>query len=300
MNSGILTLALLDGVSYAGMLFIVSLGLTFIFGVTNILNVAHGSLYACGGYATASIGLWLMGNDGGIINSIFSIIAGTLLVGVIVGLILEYLLRFFEKKPPILQLIITFAFFMILEDVQRLIWGTSPYFVSTIVGEMGNVEVLGVFYTNYQLIVLPGAAVIIYFILNWFLKHSLLGKKIVAVTHNKEVAVGMGVDAKKIKKITFIIGGLLGAFGGALASPTTSMVPGISADIIVLSFAVVATAGLGQVTGALIAALIIGIFRSLSIYLYPELEVVIPYVIMGTVLLFKPQGLFTVEKARRI
>ncbi len=300
MSLDILSLALMDGVSYAGLLFLVSLGLTFIFGVTNILNVAHGSLYACGGYATASIGLWLAEKEGGVLNAIIAMVVGTLAVGVLLGLLLEYLLRFFERREPILQLIVTFGVFMMLEDLQRMIWGTEPYFVSTIVDELGNIELLGVVYTQYQLFVTPGIALLIYFALNGFLKHSLMGRKIVAATHDHEVATALGIDARKVKRITFILGGVLGALGGALASPTTSMVPGMSAEIIVLSFAVVATAGLGQVTGALIAALMIGISRSLSIYLWPEIEVVMPYLIMGAVLLAKPQGLFSIDQARKI
>ena len=95
-------------------------------------------------------------------------------------------------------------------------------------------------------------------------------------------------------------GAVLGALGGALASPTTSLVPGIGADMIVLSFAVVASAGLGQITGALITALLIGLSRSFCVYLAPEFEVVMPYLIMVLVLLARPQGLFTVVQARKI
>ena len=100
--------------------------------------------------------------------------------------------------------------------------------------------------------------------------------------------------------LTIVIGASLGALGGALSSPTTSLVPGIGAEMMVLSFAVVATAGLGQIGGAAIAALMIGIARSFAIYLVPELEVLVPYLIMVLVLLVRPQGMFSVAEARRI
>jgi branched-chain amino acid transport system permease protein len=189
---------------------------------------------------------------------------------------------------------------MIFEDVQRLVWGTQPYFVADVVNQMGTSELMGVVYMNYQLFFVPGAAVAVYFALKWFLNQTLMGKQIVAVTHDREVATALGINAKRIAYLTFVVGAVLGALGGALASPTTSLVPGIGADMIVLSFAVVASAGLGQITGALLTALMIGLSRSFCVYLAPEMEVVMPYLIMVLVLLVRPQGLFTVAQARKI
>lgn len=300
MSSDVLILALLDGVSYAGLLFLVALGLTFIFGVVRILNVAHGSLYACGGYAAASFGLWFGQGGDSLAASLGALIGGAIAVGIVLGTVLMLLLRSFQNRDPILQLLVTFGAFMIFEDLQRLIWGTQPYFVSDVVGQMGTSELLGVVYMNYQLLFVPGAALGIYLLLRWFLGHTLLGRQIIAVTHDREVATALGINAKRIAYLTFVVGALLGSLGGALASPTTSLVPGIGADMIVLSFAVVASAGLGQISGALITALLIGLSRSFCVYLMPELEVVMPYVIMVLVLLVRPQGLFTVAQARRI
>ncbi len=298
MSKDILILALLDGVSYAGLLFLVALGLTFIFGVVRILNVAHGSLYACGGYGAATLGLWLGGGSLG--ASLAALIGASIVVGIVLGTLLMLLLRRFQDRDPILQLLVTFGAFMIFEDLQRMIWGTQPYFVADVVNQMGTSEVLGVIYMNYQLLFVPGSALGVYALLQWFLNRTLMGRQIVAVTHDREVATAMGINAKRIAYLTFVVGAMLGSLGGALASPTTSLVPGIGADMIVLSFAVVATAGLGQISGALITALLIGLSRSFCVYLYPELEVVMPYVIMVLVLLMRPQGLFTVAQARRI
>ncbi|WP_226502556.1 branched-chain amino acid ABC transporter permease [Pseudomonas sp. MWU16-30317] len=300
MTRDIFMLALLDGVSYAGLLFLVALGLTFIFGVVRILNVAHGSLYACGGYAAASLGVWLGQGGDSLAASLTALIGGALLVGVVLGTVLMLLLRRFQDHDPILQLLVTFGAFMIFEDLQRMIWGTQPYFVSDVVNQMGTSQLLGVMYMNYQLMFVPGAAIAVYLLLQWFLRRTLMGRQIVAVTHDREVATAMGINAKRIAYLTFVVGAMLGSLGGALASPTTSLVPGIGADMIVLSFAVVASAGLGQISGALIVALMIGLSRSFCVYLMPELEVVMPYVIMVLVLLIRPQGLFTVAQARRI
>ena len=300
MGVDTLLLALIDGVSYAGLLFLVALGLTFIFGVVRVLNVAHGSLYAFGGYSAASMGIWFAQGSGSITLSILALILGAGVVGVILGYGLMLLLHRFRDRDPIIQLLVTFGAFMVLEDVQVMIWGTQPYFVSDVVFQMGDTNLLGVVFMNYQLWFIPSVALAVYVLLSWFLKHSLKGRQIIAVTHDREVATALGVNAGRIASFTFIIGASLGALGGALASPTTSLVPGVGADMIVLSFAVVATAGLGQISGALIVALMIGIARSLSVYFLPQFEVVMPYIIMMAVLLIRPQGLFTVAEARRI
>ena len=300
MSRDIFILAMLDGMSYAGLLFLVALGLTFIFGVVRILNVAHGSLYAFGGYGAASLGLWLGQGSESAVASVLLLVTGAIAVGIVLGTVLMLLLRQFQDRDPILQLLVTYGTFMIFEDLQRMIWGTQPYFVADVVNQMGTSELLGVVYMNYQLLFVPGAAMAVYFLLKWFLNSTLMGRQIIAVTHDREVATALGINARRIAYLTFVVGAVLGALGGALTSPTTSLVPGIGADMIVLSFAVVASAGLGQITGALITALLIGLSRSFCVYLAPEFEVVMPYLIMVLVLLARPQGLFTVVQARKI
>jgi branched-chain amino acid transport system permease protein len=197
-------------------------------------------------------------------------------------------------------LLVTFAAFMILEDLQRLIWGVQPVFVSDVVTRLGTLDVAGVTYTRYQLLVLPLVAVIAFVGLRWFLGKTTLGRQIAAVTHHREMATALGVNTGKITWLTMVMGAAFGALGGALASPTTSFTPGIGADMMVLSFAVVATAGLGQIGGAALASLLIGLARAFSVCLMPELEVLTPYLIMLVVLLIRPEGLFSTPQARRI
>jgi branched-chain amino acid transport system permease protein len=219
----------------------------------------------------------------------------------VLGVLIErQLLQRIYVKAEVLQLLVTFAVFMILEDVQRLVWGVQPYFVDTPLRLLGTLEVGGVYYTRYQLLLLPATAVVVLIGLRWFLRHTLQGKLITAVTEDHEMAMAVGIDANRVYVVTFVIGAFFAALGGALASPTTSLVPGIGTDMIVLSFAVVATAGLGQVEGAALAALMIGLGRSLAVYLMPEVEVLVPYLVMVLVLLVRPQGLFGVVSVRRI
>ena len=301
MNAQLFVLAVLDGISYAALLFLVALGLTLIFGVMRILNIAHGSFYAVGGYTAATFGIAIAKYGLPSWLALPALFAAAVVVGVVLGAVMEFaLLRRILNKDPILQLLVTFAAFMIIEDLQRLIWGVQPYFVSDVVNQLGTANVAGITYTRYQLIVLPLVALAALFLLRWFLGRTALGRQITAVTHHREVATAMGVNAAKVSLLTFIIGAALGALGGALASPTTSLLPGVGAEMIVLSFAVVATAGLGQIGGAMIAALMIGLARSFAVYLAPELEVLAPYFIMVVVLLVRPRGLFADAETRSI
>ena len=301
MNLQILGLALFDGIAYAALVFMVAVGLTLIFGVLRILNIAHGSFYAIGAYLVASIGGAVFAAGWSPLLAFPLMLIAACLVGVLLGGPIErFLLRRIYNAEEALQLLVTFAVFMILEDVQRLVWGVQPYFEASALQLMGNIEVLGIFYTVYQLVFLPSVAIAVLILLRIYLRHTLSGKLILAVTEDREGAAAIGIDADRIFMLTFVIGSALAAFGGALASATTSVLPGMGADMIVLSFAVAATAGLGQIEGTAIAALLIGFGRSFAVYFAPELDVLMPYLIMLLVLLWRPEGLFGVTHTRKI
>ncbi|MCE0506564.1 branched-chain amino acid ABC transporter permease [Roseivivax sp. GX 12232] len=301
MNLSLILLAVFDGVSYAALVFMVAVGLTLIFGVLRILNVAHGSLYAIGAYLTASIGGAVVAAGYSPILAFPLMLIAAALVGVLLGAPIErLLLRRIYAKSEVLQLLVTFAVFMILEDVQRLVWGNQPYFESSALQLLGNIQVFGVYYTSYQLVLLPVVALLTLIGLRLFLRRTLTGKLITAVTEDREAARSIGIDADRVYLMTFVLGAALAGLGGALASPTTSVLPGIGAEMIVLSFAVVATAGLGRIEGAAVAALLIGLGRSAATYAMPELQVLVPYLIMLAVLLVRPEGLFGTPAARKI
>ena len=299
MNSTLFVLASLDGLSYAALVFLVSVGLSLIFGVLRIVNVAHGSLYAFGAYLAATLSLlvtpispWL---------TYPALLVASLVIGIVAGGLIERLLlsRVYGREE-VLQLLITFAVFMIMDNLQRLIWGVQPIYAAEPLKLLPNVSIFGVSYTSYQVIVLPIVAVLALFGLRYFLRRTLMGSVILAVTEDREAATAIGINAQKVYLITFVIGATLAALGGALASPTTSLVPGMGTEMIVLSFAVAATAGLGQIEGTAITALAIGMARAFVIYLQPEFEVLVPYLIMVAVLLVRPEGLFGATKLRKI
>lgn len=301
MSLQTLALVIADGVAYAALVFLVSVGLSLVFGVMRILNVAHGSFYALGAYVTASIVTALLAAKLSPWLSFPAMLLAAVLVGGLAGGALEaLLLRRIYGKDESLQLLATFAVFMILENLQRMIWGVQPYAASDPVQLLGNIEIAGISYTAYQAIALPLVAIGALIGLRLFLRRTLAGRVIMAVTEDRETATTIGIDTKHVFFVTFVIGSCLAALGGALAAPTTSIIPGMGADMIVLSFAVAATAGLGQIEGAALTALMIGLGRSLAVYNWPELDVLIPYLIMVIVLLIRPQGLFALPAARRI
>lgn len=296
-----LLLAALDGLAYGSLIFLVAVGLSLIFGVLGIVNVAHGSFYAIGAYVAAASVLALGAAGLPTWLAFPALLLSAALVGILLGGLTEaLLLRRIYGKEEVLQLIVTFAVFMILEDAQKVVFGVQPYFANAPMNWLGTVEVFGIFYTGYQLILMPLVALAVLLGLRFFLRRTSFGRAIVAVTQDREAATAMGIDATRVYLITFIIGASLAALGGALASATTSLTPGIGAGTLVLSFAVAATAGLGRIEGAAVAALLIGLGRSAAVYFAPEFDVLIPYLIMMVVLLIRPQGLFSTVQTRKV
>jgi branched-chain amino acid transport system permease protein len=301
----LLGLALLDGLAYAALVFMVAVGLSLVFGVMRVVNVAHGGFFALGACTAASIGIFIAAQKLSPWLAFGGLLLAAAIAGGALGAAVEWLLlRKIYAKDEVLQLLVTFALFMIFEDLQKVIWGVQPLFQDTPVKLLGTVEVPfgddSITYTAYQLFLLPAVALATLAGLAWFLRFTLAGRMMVAVTLDREAATAMGIDAARVYLLTFAFGAGLAALGGALASPTTSLVPGVGTNMIVLSFAVAATAGLGQIEGTMVAALLLGIGRSIAVYFAPEFEVVVPYIIMVLVLLVRPQGLFGVPETRRV
>ncbi len=301
MSFDTLMLAVCDGIAYASLVFLVAVGLTFIFGVLGVLNIAHGSFYALGAYLAVSAGIELTKAGFSPWLTFPALVVAALAVGIVLGGLMEkFLLQRIYDKEQVLQILVTFAIFMMLENVQRLVWGVQPYFMSEPLQLLGNVELFGISYTAYQTIFLPILAIIVLVGLRTFLRHTSAGAQILAVTEDREAASAIGINAERVYFLTFIVGASLAALGGAVAAPTTSLIPGMGAEMIVLSFAVAATAGLGQIEGAAVAALMIGLGRSLAVYVAPEFEVLVPYILMVLVLIVRPSGLFGAPQLRKI
>jgi branched-chain amino acid transport system permease protein len=291
---------LVDGVIYASWLFIIAAGLTTIYGVMRILNMAHGSLYALGAYAAASLaGAWLRAGWAPL-GSYAMLVLAALLVGLVVGPLIERgLLRFCYGRDEVVLVLVTYALFLIIEDVIKLVWGVESYFVSEPYGLLGNVEMGDLSYPLYSA-VLVGAAVLVGLGLRFGIYGTRYGKLLTAVIHDREVSAAMGINVNRVYLVTFTLGTMLAAIGGALTAPTVSVVPGMGVEVIVLAFAVVVIGGLGSMQGAMLGALIVGLVRSAAVHFFPQVELFSIYLVMALVLAVRPRGLFVAAEARKI
>ena len=290
---------IVDGLADAALIFFVAVGLTLVFSVMRILNVAHGSFYALGAYVSVVIGLWLTGRGGPGLG-LAALVISPVVIAVVLGQLIELtLLRWTYGRPEALQILVTFGLFLILEDAQKLIFGVQPYSQDTPMQILGITRIGGIVYLNYQLILVL-MAVLVAVGLRLMLKRTRIGKLIVTVVTDQELAQTLGIDSSRVFILAFSLGVFLAALGGALASPTVGVAPGLGSETIVLAFAVAAIGGLGQIEGAALAAILVGLTRSAAIYFAPEFQPVAPYLVMLAVLLVRPFGLFGSIGLRRI
>jgi branched-chain amino acid transport system permease protein len=291
---------LTDGLVYAAYLFVVAIGLTLIFGVMKILNVTHGSFYAFGAYGAATaVGIYYdrgLPDAGGFLFMLLVAMA----IGFVLGLVLERgILRLVYGKDEVIIVLVTYAAFLILEDVIVLIWGPRSYGAYQPMVAAGSIEIGELVLSNYD-IVLVLLAALLAILTYWALKHTRYGRLLTVVIYDRETAAAFGINVTVVFTVTFVLGAMLGAIGGAVMAPKISVTLGIGVEVIVLAFAVVATGGLGSVEGALVGALIVGLARAAAVHLFPQLELFVIYAVMALVLIFRPYGLFTRAAPRKI
>lgn len=292
---------LIDGLTYSSWLFLVAAGLTIIYGVMRILNMAHGSFYAIGAYCGASlVGWYFTGAEGSPYWSYLLLVVAAIASGLLVGFVIEQgLLRFLYRQNEILMVIVTYALLLILEDVTKLVFGVDPYFTYQPYSLLGRTELGGLAFSNYDLM-LVAVSVVIGGIAWFILNRTHKGKLLRAVIHDREVSVAMGVNVRAMFAATFMVGSMLGALAGALTAPAISVSPGIGVEVIVLAFAVVVVGGLGSIEGAIVGSLMVGLSRAAAVHLAPEIELFVIYGVMSLVLAVRPQGLFGRTLARKI
>lgn len=295
-----LQIILIDGIQYAGWLFLVSIGLTLVFGVLRLLNIAHGGFYALGAYVAAyAIGLAAQNGFGPGVQLLVAFV-GALGAGGLVGLVVERtVLRRLYDHPEVITLFATYALFLMLEDVTKLVFGGQPMYAFQPRNAFGMAQIGPLAYPVYDLMTVAAAvlvAVVVWFVLN----RTRRGRCVIAVVNDREMAAAMGVNVTAIMVATFVVGTALGAFAGAVTAPKIAVAPGIGVEVVVLAFAVVVIGGLGSIGGAVVGALIVGIARAAATHLAPDLAVFAVYAAMALVLAVRPYGLFARPPARKI
>ncbi|OGP75541.1 MAG: branched-chain amino acid ABC transporter permease [Deltaproteobacteria bacterium RBG_16_49_23] len=280
-----------SGVFNASTLFLVAAGLQVVFGVQKVFNLACGSFYALGAY----FGIVVVKSfvAGGFPKPLFIVplIGAGLLLGFIGPIVERGLIKFVYDRDETFQLLLTFALVMMIEDVIKFIWGTSPQTTGGIDLIYGRINLFGATLPVYNLIVIL-CSLIIAALIGYILLNTKFGRIIRATADKKEMGEALGINMKMVYIKVFTLGTVLGTLGGALVIPATAVVSEMGVELIVLAFAVVVIGGLGSMKGAFIGALIVGVLKSVAISTYPELEMLTIYIIVIAVLVIKPQGLF--------
>jgi len=286
----VLLIHLINSLLYASVLFLIAGGLSLIYGVMRIVNLAHGNLYAFGAYVTAwAVGTVAAGAPMGVL--LLLVPAGAFAAALLGALLEPTLLRPFYKRAEEYQLLVTFGLLMILEDVMRLLWGPYPLSASTLFEGFGSVSVGDSIYPTYNFLVIGvGAAAAIFL---WaFIYRTKFGVVLRATSQNMRMASALGVNVNRVYVQAFTLGCFMAGLGGAIIVPSQSAVLGMGVDALVLAFIVVVIGGLGSLEGALVGALIVGFVREAGIAWFPEIELAVLYLAAATVLLVRPAGLF--------
>ena len=296
----LITIIVFDALSYGATLFLLSIGLTVVFGVLRILNISHGGIYALGAYMGTWLALLVLGEKFSPWMTYPALLLGALFIGITVGPIIErvFLRRIYGADMHI-QLLLTFSILLILDDAMKLIWGMEPLFVSEPYLLLGTFSVVGIIYPWYDF-ALVGVSVIFGGLLIWVVRGTSYGKLVVSVINDREVSTAIGINVNVIYTVAFTVGALAAALGGALIAPKIAVVPQFALEVVVLAFAVIAIGGMGSLEGAALGAMIVSFARAIAVHLAPEVELVAIYLIMILVLAFRPQGLFGEIEFRKI
>jgi branched-chain amino acid transport system permease protein len=282
------TVHLLNALSFSMLLFCIAVGLSVIFGVLKIINFAHGALYMMGAYLAFQItGVWGLP----FWPSLLIVPTAVALLG---ALMERLFLRHIYSRDITVQLLMTFAFVLILDDVVRLIWGPGIHTAPRPELLSGTVEVVGRSYPVYALFVIA-VGPLLALGLWWLIERTSFGRRIRAAASDREMASALGVNVPLVFTGVFALGSFLAGVGGTLAAPLRSVAPSMGENIIILAFIVAVIGGLGSFPGALLGSLIVGLLLEFGPLFIPRSEMALAYVAMALVLLVRPTGLFGKE-----
>ena len=276
---------LLNSVQYGLLLFMLAAGLTLIFGIMGVVNLAHGSFYMLGAY----LAYWLTG--------LFGSLALAIPVGValamVFGLLLEQLLfRHFYQRDHLDQVLLTFGLIYIFEELRSLWWGDDVHSVKVpdlLSASIPLTDTLS--YPVYRLFI-SAVCVVLAIGLYLLISKTRLGMKIRAGAFNRDMAEALGINIKLIHAVVFALGVGLAAVAGIIAAPVSSVYPNMGSQVLIMCFVVVVIGGIGSVRGALVAALLVGLVDTFGKVLLPQVAGMLVYMLMAGVLLWRPEGLF--------
>lgn len=296
---------ILNGLQLGITLFLMSAGLTLVFGIMQVINLAHGSFYMIGAYVGATVAA----ASGSFLLGVLAAIAAAGLAGMIVEVLL---LRRLYRREHLAQVLATFGLILFCNELTRLIWGRQPLFMEAPPWLAGSVELLpGLFYPAYRLAVI--AVGLLVAVLLWFLlARTRLGMRIRAGASNREMIAALGVNIKLLYTLVFGLGTLLAGLAGVMAGPILAVESGMGESILILTFVVIVIGGIGSVRGAVVGAMLVGLVDTLGRAFLPTLfRLLLPtaqadaaaaslasiaiYLLMAGVLIWRPRGLFPAQ-----
>lgn len=278
----------LHGLVYAGLLFLVSSGLTLIFGMMNVLNFAHASFYMLGAYFSYTI-LKLTGSFW------LSLLIAPFLLFVIGALTERFLLRKVHALGHVHELLLTFGLAAIIGELVKWIWGNYPLAVN--VGEFlsRNINILGITYPVYRIFIFF-CAVLVGLIMTFILYKTRIGIIVRASVNDNEMVGALGINVPLVFMGVFAAGTAFSGFAGVIAGPLLTTYPGMAHHILIDAFVVIVVGGFGSLGGAVLASFMIGELQSFGVILFPKFSLALIYMLMAAVLIIKPYGLFGEEE----
>jgi branched-chain amino acid transport system permease protein len=302
MDPGLILVQALNGLQLGVMLFLIAAGLTLVFGVMDLINLAHGSLYMVGAYLTATFAGWL---DSFVLGLLLAVPATALL-----GAVLEMTtLRTLYGRDHLDQVLATFGLILFFNELVKIIWGPSAVFLNPPAFLAGQIAILpGVSYPAIRLAIIVVGLLVALF-LWWLIARTRLGMLIRAGASNRTMVGALGVDIERIFTAVFALGAGLAALAGGMAGSILAVQVGMGEEILILAFVVIVIGGLGSIKGALVGALLVGIADTLGRILLPDLfglflrpsvadgvggaiGSMMIYLLMAVVLFYRPRGLF--------
>jgi branched-chain amino acid transport system permease protein len=280
----------LNSLQYGLLLFLVASGLTLIFGIMGVINLAHGSFYMIGAYMAYALAPLVASTFGG---GFFATLFVGLVLAVILGYVLEWaFFSFLYEREHLQQVLMTYGLILVFEELRSLIVGDDVYGVKapdwlagTIpLGEMMTYPVYRLFISGVCLALALGMWLV--------LTRTRLGMMIRAGATNREMVQSLGIDIKFLYRAVFAAGVAIAVFAGMVAAPVSSVYPGMGNQVLIICFVVVVIGGIGSIRGALVAALLIGVVDTFGKVVFPQAAGVLVYVLMALILLWKPDGLF--------
>lgn len=279
----------LNGVAYGLLIFLLAAGLSLIFGMMDVINLAHGGFFMVGAYigytvSRATHNFW------------FALIVAPIGVAILGVLVETQLLRRIYHRPLLDQVVLTFGLNFMIADLVLWIWGADELVLQPPDQFSGAIQVLGNTYPVYRLFVI-GVGLLIALLLWTVQRRTRIGSIVRASVADREMVVGLGINVGAVFTGVFAFGAAMAAFGGVIAGPILSLYPGMDGDVLIIALIVVVVGGLGTLTGAFWGGLLIGVAVTFLTVLAPQIALVLLFVVMAAVLLARPNGLFGIKLA---